>query len=309
MKRLILPILLLLPALASAQVAPLPQGVTAPVFGLPSVIDGGGNIPIPVVGPTSCSTPAYTFSGATTSGYGFASSTACVVLGGTQRLGITTSGATFAVPIVTVANGTTTAPLTLTNGTLLATATANTLENDGAAFYDTMDTTNGRRYADSWNYFRLTGSGSGITTIADFFGSNSAIPLVANGIYKIEWNAWFSQATAGTATWTITTATTNLANLTAEYMCSNIAGIGTVNPPQTAGVNVTNSSATALPVTGSEANGATHYCKITALLTAGNGSSNTRLRLTMSAGTATPLINSYYTVRRLSGGNVGTFAP
>ena len=43
------------------------------------------------------------------------------------------------------------------------------------------------------------------------------------------------------------------------------------------------------------------------MLQAGNGASNTRLRLTSTAGTATPLINSYFKVRRLSGANVGTY--
>lgn len=194
-----------------------------------------------------------------------------------------------------------------TGGTLMTSPTAGVQEADSAAFYTTLDTTNGRRYNDSWNYFRLTGSGSGITTIADFFGSNDGIPLVANGVYEIEWFCQFSQATAGTATWTIVTATTALANLTANYIGTPVAGIGTAGTPQMAGINVTSSSSTALPVTGTEANGATHQFTIHAILTAGNGASNTRLRLTMSAGTATPLINSYFKVRRLPAGNAGTF--
>lgn len=210
--------------------------------------------------------------------------------------------------LTTGAGTTTVAPVTITNGTNLTNAAANVIENDGAAFYKTQDTTNGRTYWDGWNYFRLTGSGTGITSIADFFGATgSGIPLVANGVYEVEWNAYFSQATAGTATWTIVTATTALANLTGEYVCSNIAGIQAVGAPQTAGINVTASSSTAFPVTGTEATGVTHYCRIRVLLTAGNGASNTRLRLTMSAGTATPLINSYFRVRRLPSGNVGTF--
>lgn len=395
-----------------------PGGVTRPVFVLPtSSVTGGGVTPIPISAPQSCTTPAYTFTGATTSGYGFASSTACIVIGGTQRVGVTSALLTSTVPITlvgpltfssaasiiysdtvvtrqgadylfqrnstnaqrqdwantytsatnyeafsvdwqttantalvgtrTAATGTTRplrlvaqassggaltylevattgitattqintaagttaiAPLSVTNGTNLATATANAVENDGTAFYKTQDTTNGRAYLDGWNYFRLTGSGTGITTIADFFGATgSGIPMVANGVYEIEWHAYFSQATAGTATWTVTTATTALANLTGEYMCSNIAGIGTVGAPQTAAINVTASSATAFPVTGTEATAATHYCTIRVIATAGAGASNTRLRLTMGAGTATPLINSYFRVRRLPGGNIGTF--
>lgn len=208
----------------------------------------------------------------------------------------------------TAAAGTATvAPLNMTSGTSLTVAAAGAQEFDGAAFYSTSDTTNGRRFNDAWNYFRLTGSGTGITTIADFFGSNSAIPLVANGVYEIEWHCYFSQATAGTATWTVVTATTALANITGEYNGSNIAGIGAVGAPQTAGINTTTSSSTAFPVTGTEATAATHYFTVRVLVTAGNGTSNTRLRLTMGAGTATPLINSYYRVRRLPAANTGTF--
>jgi hypothetical protein len=80
-----------------------------------------------------------------------------------------------------------------------------------------------------------------------------------------------------------------------------------VGTPQTAAINVTSSSSTAFPVSGTEATAVTHYFTVRVLATAGNGASNTRLRLTMSAGTATPLINSYFRVRRLAGANVGTF--
>lgn len=209
---------------------------------------------------------------------------------------------------MTMTTGTTSiAPIIIPAGTNLTSPVAGALESDGVAFYNTVDTTNGRRQDDGWNYFRLTGSGTGITTIADFFGTNDGIPLVANGVYEVEWYCYFSQATAGTATWTIVTATTALATLTGEYIGSPIGGIGAVGTPQTAAINTTASSSTAFPVTGTEATAATHFFKIRAMLTAGNGASNMRLRLTMGAGTATPLINSYFRVRRLSATNVGTF--
>ena len=208
----------------------------------------------------------------------------------------------------TLAAGTTAvAPLVLTSGTNLTAAAAGAVEYDGASFYSTSNTTNGRCIIEDWNYFRLTGSGSGITTIADFFGATDGIPMVANGVYEIEWHCYFSQATAGTATWTVVTATTALANITGEYIGSATGGIATVGTPQTAAINTTSSSSTAFPVTGTESTGVTHYFTIRVLCTAGNGASNTRLRLTMSAGTATPLINSYFKVRQLPTANVGAF--
>lgn len=447
MKRLILALALVLGSWSQLQAQPatnFPTNASRPVFLIPaSAVNGSGTFTPQLFGPQSCTVPAYSFTSATTSGFGLASSTPCVVVGGTQRLGISSTLATFTVPIIPTttntlslgdsthqwgeayilalgvgvspggsgtinlgAAGTTTItsettatlqlgvdaagvtdqaikgpdritsdgvggaltlaggrnrgasaggsiifqtspaagagnpgtlataltidstklatfagsitsvagttaipPLTVTNGTNLTTATANAIENDGTAFYQTMNTTNGRTFNDGWNEFRLSGSGSGITTIADFYGSNSGIPLVNNGRYEIEWVAYFSQATAGTATWTVTTATTALANITGEYMCSNIAGIGTVGAPQTAAINTTASSATAFPVTGTEATAVTHYCRLRVMLVAGNGASNTRLRLTMSAGTATPLINSYQRVRQLPSGNTGTYVP
>lgn len=314
-KTLILSLVVLFsPLVARAQ--PFVGRVTPPVLVMPaSAVNGGGLFGAQLFGPaspTDCSAPPYSFTGDANAGIGRGGAdTVQQCVGGVAATTATATAFTLGagVGLTTAAGTTTIAPLTVTNGTNLTTATANAIENDGTAFYMTQNTTNGRTYDDGWNYFRLTGSGTGITTIADFFGANSAIPLVANGVYEIEWEAWFSQATAGTATWTVTTATTALANLTGTYTCTNIAGIGAVGTPQSAGVNVTTSSATAFPVTGTMATAATHRCRIQVMLTAGNGASNTRLRLTMSAGTATPLINSYFRVRRLSGGNVGTFVP
>lgn len=188
--------------------------------------------------------------------------------------------------------------------------TTGSWEFDGTVHTMTTDSTNLTAVVDRWNYFRLTASGTGITSIADFFGATgSGIPLVANGCYEIVWDCWFSQATASTnTTFTIVTATTALATLNAYYIGSALAGIGAAAAPLKAGVVTTATSSTALPVTGSLANAATHHFTVYAILTAGNGASNTRLRLTSTAGTATPLINSFFKVRRLPLTNLGTFS-
>ena len=230
---------------------------------------------------------------------------------GADTLAVLSLAQTLSNKYINLSAGTTLLdPLTFTiaGSAVLATPAAGAIETDTACFYTTVDTTNGRRINDNWNYFRLTGSGTGISTIADFFGATgSGIPLVTSGIYEIEWHCYFSQATAGTATWTIVS-TNALQSLTGEYIGSPVAGIGAVGTPQTAGINVTASTSTAFPVTGSEANGATHYFVIHVMLQANaTTGGNTRLRLTMSAGTATPLINSFFRVRHLSAGNTGTF--
>lgn len=208
--------------------------------------------------------------------------------------------------------GSSSAPsLSITNGTVQTSPTANAIENDGVAFYGTEDTTNGRGMFDRSHFFRLTSNGSGITTISDFFGANSAIPLVANSVYEIEWFCYLVQNTgAGTHTWTLTTSTNTITTLlSAEYITNPIAGIGTVGTPQTAGV--INASGTTLvqglPVTGSMA-AANHYARIKTVISVGATGGNIRLRLTVSANNATPQAMSYYKVKRLPAGNAGTFA-
>jgi hypothetical protein len=195
----------------------------------------------------------------------------------------------------------------VTGGTLMTTPTAGVQEADSAAFYNTLDITNGRRFNDNWNYFRLTGSGSGITTIADFFGANSAIPTVLNGVYEIEWHCYWVHTTTGTGTitWTIVN-TQTVTQMVAEYVQCPVAGIGTVGAMQTAGVIAQTAASVALPASGANTAIANHYAKIHAVIEAATAG-NVRLRMTASAGTATPSRDSFFRVRRLPSGNAGTF--
>ena len=208
---------------------------------------------------------------------------------------------------LTLAAGSTTiAPMQFTSGPLQTTVTAGDLEFDGTVFYKAVDTTNGRSTIDGFNYFRLAASGTGITTIADFFGANSAIPLVAGGVYEVEFVCYHSNSASGSVTWNITS-TNALQSLTGEYTASSTAGIGAVGTAQTAGINVTASTTTNFPATGTDAI-ATHRAHIRVVIQANaTTGGSTRLRLTAAAGTATPLANSYYKVRRLPAGNAGTF--
>ena len=206
---------------------------------------------------------------------------------------------------MTTAAGTTGVPsMTLTGGTNMTTPTAGVVEFDGAAFYKTSDTTNGRSYDDKWSLFRLGGNGSAISTIADFFGSNDGIPTVLNGVYEIEWHCYFTVATGGTSTWTIVN-TQTVTNMVARWQGCVITGISATGAMSSAAVVTQTAASVALPVTGS-LSAASHYYIITALIEAGTAG-NVRLRQTMSAGTSTPLRDSYFKVRRLPAGNAGTF--
>jgi len=210
---------------------------------------------------------------------------------------------------MTTLAGTLTVPsMTITNGQLLTTQTANVIENDGVAFYNTVNTTNGRCYSDAYNIFRLTVPGTGITTIADFFGANDGIPLVAAGVYDIEWHCYFAHATTnGAATWTIVN-TQAPVNMVAEYIGSPTGGIDSIGTSQIAGVVGITVASQTLPATGNLTKLMNHLYIIHAVIEShATINSNVRLRLTMSAGTATPLRDSYFIVRRLSTGNTGTF--
>ncbi len=231
----------------------------------------------------------------------------------TGTTGTTSSNLVFsASPTLTgttLAAGTATVdPLTFTSGTNLTTPAAGAMEFDGNAFYLTVDATNGRTQESNQQIFRLTANGSAIgPAIADFFGANSAIPTVTNGVYELTFYLFFLKTTAGTVTYTITnTATYN--NIVAQYVQSAAGGIATSAAQTGAGIVGVTAAAAALPATASLTTAVNHKVVIRAVAECGTAG-NIRLRITSSAGTVTPLRGSYFTVRRLASGNVGTFVP
>jgi hypothetical protein len=195
------------------------------------------------------------------------------------------------------------------SGSLLTVAAAGANECDATSFYDTIDTTNGRRYRDAWSFFRLAANGTPFTSITDFFGATSAIPTVLNGVYEIEWHCYFAIATLSTqvVTWTIVN-TQTVTNMVASWQAvTAIANMATAGNSTGAGVVTQTAASVALPVTGTMVIG-NHYHIIRALIecaTAGN----VRLRCnTASTATVGALRDSYFKARRLPAGNVGTFA-
>jgi len=202
----------------------------------------------------------------------------------------------------------TVAPIELTSGTNLTSVSAGAIEYDGVRFYGTTDTDSGRGYVPSTQIFRLAANGSAIgSTIANFFGANSAINLAAGGAYEIEAYCYFTKTTAGTVTVTLTTsaAVVNL-NGTVQYG----AGVGGT---ATGGANqislfASASTANAFGASGSLTTAVNHAFIIRAVLDANASASNLRINFTESAGTVTPLRNSYYKVTRLPASNTGSFA-
>ena len=152
--------------------------------------------------------------------------------------------------------------------------------------------------------FRLAADGSAIgPTIADFFGATSAVSLEASSVYEVTIYAVFTKTTAGTATWTLT-ASSAPTRMVGTYQASPITGIAA--GADTSGFAGSQGATTAaFAATGSLTTAVNHAYQFSVQLQT-NGAANFRLQLTQSAGTATPLAGSYYTVKKISA-TTGTF--
>jgi hypothetical protein len=192
-----------------------------------------------------------------------------------------------------------TAPLELTAGTNLTTPEAGAIEYDGSFFYATQDTTSGRGTIPVNQTFRLESTGTAFgTAIGDFYGASTAINLAASSVYEIEFFAYFLKTTAGTATFTLT-ATSAPTQITGYYIGSGITGINVAAAPTTGYAGSANATTAAFAATGSLTNAVRHAYKFNVTVIT-NDATTFRLRLTQSAGTATPLAGSYYKVNRIS---------
>lgn len=219
------------------------------------------------------------------------------------------NGGTFTSVITTPASTTAIANINTPAGVLKTTPIAGDHDFDGAASYITNDTTSGRGFVPVTQYQRLTSNGSTISTIANFFGANSNISLVANAFYEIDAYMWFLNTTSGT----LVTTLVNSAAPTSQniiYETSPVTGI--VAPPGTAtmlsGQIVNDTTATkALTATSAITDAVNMYVHLKIWLQNGAGTS-LKIQATKSAGTITPLVGSYYTVHRLPAANTGNAA-
>ena len=211
-----------------------------------------------------------------------------------------------------------TAPLKITAGIVLGTPEQGVIEVDTAATmaYFTGNTTNGRGFVPNIQTFRLAvNAATGITTIANFFGTNSNIPLVSGGFYEIDIYAiGLKSTTAGAVTWSfINTAAPT--RMIIDYEQSPLTGIAVVPTATPAVANIypkgvyTSILATQTIVTGSLSASATHWFKFKILL---NNATGTSLKIQMTAATGnavvTPQAGSVWFAKRLPSNNVGVFA-
>lgn len=213
--------------------------------------------------------------------------------------------------ILTLGAGTATAntaPIKLTAGTNLTAAEAGAVEYDGTMPYFTSTTTSGRGYLPAVQVFGLSANGTAFgPAIGNFFGANSAINLAAAGEYEVEAYCYFTKTTAGTVT---VTATTSLAPAILNGTVDYGAATGGTATGASNRISLFASTATASAFGASASlTTAVNHCFVIKLILESNASaSNIRINFTCSAGTVTPLRQSYYKVTRLPSANVGSFA-
>ena len=140
-------------------------------------------------------------------------------------------------------------------------------------------------------------------TIGDFFGATSAISLEASSVYEIRIYAVLTKTTAGTATWTLT-ASSAPTRIVGTYLASPVTGIA-AGAPISGFAGSQGATTAAFAATGSLSTGVNHAFQFVVQVQT-NAATSFKLQLTQSAGTATPLAGSYYTVKKISA-TTGTF--
>lgn len=139
--------------------------------------------------------------------------------------------------------------------------------------------------------------------IGDFFGATSAISLEASSVYEIVIYAVMTKTTAGTATWTLT-ASSAPTRIIGTYQASPVTGIA-AGAPITGFTGSQGATTAAFSATGSLTTAVNHAFQFVVQVQT-NAATSFKLQLTQSAGTATPLAGSYYTVKKISA-TTGTF--
>ena len=210
---------------------------------------------------------------------------------------------------VTVTAGTASiAPIQLTSGTNLTSATAGAIEYDGVNFYATTDTTNGRNVVPEYQQFYLS---SNVTAFGpasgDFFGGTSSASLAATTSYDIECYCYFLKTTAGTGQWipTFSTALT-VGHSYLEY--TPVTGFTTTvitGAMVTAEATGQTLAVLTHAATASLTTAVSHIAKLKIRVLT-NTACNFRLKFVGSAGTITPQAGSWYTVRKVAS-NAGNF--
>ena len=207
------------------------------------------------------------------------------------------------------AGTTTIPPIDLPTGTLTTASIAGALEYDGVAIYGTNNTVSGRGEIPLYYEYRYTTAGSALgPTIADYFPTTSSINLQAGSYYEIDCMAYFLKTTAGTATftWTNSSAPSMLRSYYVGTVATGFTNTTVTGTPVTGMAVAQNVTTVNHAATGSLSSAVYHHFHFKVHVVT-NLATNLRLRITQSAGTATPQAGSYYAVRKIST-NAGNLA-
>jgi hypothetical protein len=211
-------------------------------------------------------------------------------------------------------NGTAgTAPIKLTDGELLVTPEAGTIEygaedhpcTDDTNLYFTNNTISGRGYVPSIQIYRILSTST--VSNGNFFGSNSAINLAANSIYEIEAYCFFTKSgtTAVTVSMPMSVAPDRLSGTLQYGAAAGGTATGAANQ-----ISIFESTSTT-PSFGASAtlSQAVKHAFNIKLIVWSSSSSISNLRFNFNTvGSIITILGSYYTVTKLPNDNLGSFA-
>jgi hypothetical protein len=197
--------------------------------------------------------------------------------------------------------------LTSSGGTLVTSPAGGEIEYDGTRFYGVADTTSGRGYFPTVQYFRLAANTPTALAItpSNFFGGSSRFNLSASSTYELEAFLYFTKTTAGTLTVSINQSSApTFTNATLSY--GSVGGTGSqalsqiqmfANPNANAAFSASNTLTTTV----------NHAVRVNAVIGT-NLTGTANVTVWQSAGTLNPLRGSYIKLTRLPSANTGTFS-
>lgn len=179
--------------------------------------------------------------------------------------------------------------------------------------YTCNDAYTGFGYNPTTHFLRLDANGTAIgPAINNFFGADSAMQLAENEHYEIEALLFFTKTTAGTVTVTLTSSQAPQ-NVSGILQIGAIAGGTAIGAANQAALFNSTATGAAFGATGSLTTAVNHAILLKYLYHShATLPPDVRINVTSSAGTVTPLRNSYYKV--IKQGNaviskLGVFAP
>lgn len=218
------------------------------------------------------------------------------------------TGGAITAPVFGAGSSSASSKPKLTAGTNLGTAEAGAIEYDSTdnLAYFTQSTTEGRGTIPAKQRFYLAADGSNITTpAANYFGTASAITLVANARYRLYAHLYFTKTTAASVQWSVLNQN-NYTNFTGFVIISPAAGDGAAgNIAGTFPVSKTAAAGT-FQLSASLTTAVNHCHDMFVDFEMGTGG-KIEIQAATASGSITPLKGSYFEIERIGTSNTGAF--